>query len=234
MERRPTRYGGKTSSLPPGKERSGVGLVLLALFFVYGALVFASSALREAKLADLNRTRVQASKIAVQPNARPAADPPPAFAPRTSAISGKDAQSIAQEHQKARGFEENKGQFRDETGASNQQVKYLLRQPGLNVQLRATGFSYDTYIVEGDVERAKHSKDKSVKPTRAKQPKGEKAEHKKRTPSTVKFHRVDIDLVGANPNAEIETSEVLASTTNYLGKAARYMASEIIHRGNST
>src|SRR3990170_4453741 len=38
------------------------------------------------------------------------------------------------------GFVENKGQLRDQIGKPNTAVKYLLNLPGLNVQLRATGF----------------------------------------------------------------------------------------------
>ena len=46
------------------------------------------------------------------------------------------------------GFVENKGQLVDQYGNPNNDVHYLLHQNGLNVQLRATGFSYDTYIRE--------------------------------------------------------------------------------------
>src|SRR5579859_3605580 len=42
-------------------------------------------------------------------------------------------------------FIENKGQIVDQNYNPNQQVKYLLCRPGFNVQLRTTGFSYDTY-----------------------------------------------------------------------------------------
>ena len=43
------------------------------------------------------------------------------------------------------GFIENKGQIIDQKGRENKAVKYLLNTPGLNVQLRKNGFSYDVY-----------------------------------------------------------------------------------------
>jgi hypothetical protein len=43
------------------------------------------------------------------------------------------------------GFIENKGQIIDQKGKTNPDVKYLLNTPGLNVQLRKNGFSYDVY-----------------------------------------------------------------------------------------
>ncbi len=45
-------------------------------------------------------------------------------------------------------FVENKGQLLDQNGKPNTSVKYLLNMPGLNVQLRSTGFSYDAWIEE--------------------------------------------------------------------------------------
>src|SRR5581483_9275681 len=46
------------------------------------------------------------------------------------------------------GFYENKGQIVDQNYNPNPAVKYLLCQSGINVQLRQTGFSYDTYTEE--------------------------------------------------------------------------------------
>src|SRR6185312_9850886 len=43
------------------------------------------------------------------------------------------------------GFYENKGQIVDQNNKPNPGVKYLCTGNGLNVQLRQTGFSYDTY-----------------------------------------------------------------------------------------
>jgi hypothetical protein len=44
-----------------------------------------------------------------------------------------------------KGFTENKGQILDQNKNRNSNVKFLLSQPGLNVQLTKNGFSYDTY-----------------------------------------------------------------------------------------
>ncbi|MCU0319156.1 MAG: hypothetical protein MUE88_03660, partial [Flavobacteriales bacterium] len=45
------------------------------------------------------------------------------------------------------GFTANKGQVHDQFGRPNQAVLYLSTGPGMNVQLRKNGFSYDTYSV---------------------------------------------------------------------------------------
>jgi hypothetical protein len=71
----------------------------------------------------------------------------------------------------AEGFIENKGQLNDQNGKFNAAVKYLLHMSGLNVQLRSTGFSYDAWVME------------------------------KGTEAHQQFHRVDIELEGANPHA---------------------------------
>lgn len=77
----------------------------------------------------------------------------------------------------APGFIENKGQLTDLNGNSNTGIRYLLTMPGLNVQLRQNGFSYDTY-----------------------------AEHQQEGKQVRKFHRVDIDLVGINKHPHIVTA----------------------------
>ena len=45
------------------------------------------------------------------------------------------------------GFIENKGQIIDQKNNPNPAVLYLLNTPGMNVQLRKGGFSYDLYKV---------------------------------------------------------------------------------------
>ncbi len=47
-------------------------------------------------------------------------------------------------------FIANAGQLTDQHGAPNTDVRYLLHRPGLNLQLRADGFSYDLHRFEGD------------------------------------------------------------------------------------
>ncbi|PQA56819.1 DUF7948 domain-containing protein [Siphonobacter curvatus] len=80
-------------------------------------------------------------------------------------------------------FTENKGQFLDQFGKPNASVRYLLNLPGLNVQLRQSGFSYDTYAVKGSAKK-------------------------------LGFHRVDVELVGANPKAQLRTGAVMAPSVN--------------------
>ena len=48
-------------------------------------------------------------------------------------------------HNKNKGFIKNKGQVIDQNGTQNKKVLYLLNTPGLNVQLKKSGFSYDVY-----------------------------------------------------------------------------------------
>ncbi|NJM79145.1 MAG: hypothetical protein HC854_04950 [Flavobacterium sp.] len=55
---------------------------------------------------------------------------------------------FAQKQTTSIGFIENKGQIVDQKGKENLEVKYLLNTTGLNVQLRANGFSYDVYETE--------------------------------------------------------------------------------------
>ena len=93
------------------------------------------------------------------------------------------------------GFMENKGQIHDQDYQPNPDVKYLLNlNNGLNVQLRKNGFSYDTYIIE------RTKKDKM----------GEGFEMSRHHfdslddyEITYHFHRIDIELLNANPNPEI-------------------------------
>lgn len=49
------------------------------------------------------------------------------------------------------GFIENKGQVKDQRGQSNRDVRFLISLPGMNVQLKANSFSYDTYLSESSV-----------------------------------------------------------------------------------
>lgn len=103
------------------------------------------------------------------------------------------------------GFTENKGQIKDQNGQPNHAVKYLLNMQGLNVQLRANGFSYDTWVME---RPANGKRNLSAVPGRAPSLEIEKNE--------LKFHRVDIELKDANPNAEMVAELPLAGYTNVI------------------
>jgi gliding motility-associated-like protein len=99
------------------------------------------------------------------------------------------------------GFLENKGQIFKQDGKTNYAVKYLLTSPGFNVQLRNTGFSYDTYeILHSQEPMPKHD----LVSGRVSTGMG----------STVyKFHRVDIELLGSNLTPEITETEKSSSFT---------------------
>jgi hypothetical protein len=104
---------------------------------------------------------------------------------QTSASPASQQSAAAEIREKAQdwlsktpvGFTENKGQLYDQYGKANPAVKYLLHMRGLNVQLRHTGFSYDAWI-------EKPGKDKDAAPVRT-------------------YHRVDIELEGADPQAQL-------------------------------
>jgi hypothetical protein len=93
----------------------------------------------------------------------------------------------------ATGFYENKGQLVNQSQEPNPVVIYLLCSPGFNVQLRKTGFSYDTYtdsVVSGQ---------SSVVSPKLMCPKGNET-----LPILIRhYHRVDVELQGCNPNAAI-------------------------------
>lgn len=94
------------------------------------------------------------------------------------------------------GFIENKGQIHDQQNNPQPDVKFLLPLPNNNVVLRGAGFSYDTHVIE--------EKERTHGPTAMA---GYKFDHEQVKDITYKFHRVDVELVDANPNPEIITSE---------------------------
>jgi hypothetical protein len=114
-----------------------------------------------------------------------------AFGANAQKIPGKDAALAAKTRQwqqdKPDGFIENKGQVLDQNDKPNTVVRYLLNMPGLNVQLRSGGFSYDAWMVGKGETRSR-------------------------------FHRVDIELEGANPHAVLAARQPLTSTDNVINE----------------
>lgn len=104
------------------------------------------------------------------------------------------------------GFIENKGQVHDQYNKPNNDVLYLLNTTGLNVQIKQTGFAYDTYVIEKKAKQVDQlmTTDKSESLTK-----------QDNFDYTYKFHRIDIDLIGANPDAQIVAQQPLAGYTNY-------------------
>jgi len=99
----------------------------------------------------------------------------------------------------SKGFIENKGQIHDQNNHSNPSVLYLLNGSGMNVQLRKTGFSYDTYILD-------KKKKQSAVSGKFSQPEFD---------ITYKFHRVDVEFNNANPDVLLQAEEVLPEFFNY-------------------
>ena len=104
------------------------------------------------------------------------------------------------------GFVENKGQIKDQDGKTNHTVKYLLNMQGLNVQLRATGFSYDGWVTVGSQKSAVGS---SLAVTTRGLPTANSG-------LKTQFHRVDIELDGANADALMITQDPLVAVDRIL------------------
>jgi len=105
------------------------------------------------------------------------------------------------------GFFENKGQITDQNHKPNPDVKYLLNSSGFDVQLRQTGFSYDTYTdsvassqLSGVSQELLAAKGKYEQPEKF-------VRH---------YHRVDIELQGCNINAQIIAEKKSSAYFNYL------------------
>ncbi|WP_254412521.1 DUF7948 domain-containing protein [Dyadobacter diqingensis] len=122
---------------------------------------------------------------------------PPGKPTVPAALKDKTSEWLKKDNE---GFIENKGQIVDETGKPNKAVKYLLNMQGLNVQLRKSGFSYDTYVAKNK----KGSKPSSTKG------------------SALHFHRVDIDLEGANTHALIVPEKQVGDVTNVYNELGQF------------
>ena len=110
------------------------------------------------------------------------------------------------------GFVENKGQIVDQHNNPNSEVLYLLNNPGLNVQLRKMGFSYDVYSVEyksnphhliltSDSHSIHNHSSDSLTPE-------------------FHIHRIDFSLEATNPNYIIVHSDPLPDYFNYFTASA--------------
>jgi hypothetical protein len=97
------------------------------------------------------------------------------------------------------GFVENKGQVHDQFHEPRPDVRYLFAGEGLNVQLRADGFSYDTYRAERDERMPARSDDEvSVYPG-----------------SVFHFHRIDLRFLNASPHPELIAEGVSGDHLNF-------------------
>jgi hypothetical protein len=101
-------------------------------------------------------------------------------------------------------FIENRGQIGDQNGKPNPEVKYLILRPGLNIQLKKNSFSYDGYTIE-----------RFKKKERIQQPTHHEKEKNDNDSLVYHFHRVDIELVDANPNPQIIHEGASSDYLNY-------------------
>src|SRR5574343_1346152 len=102
------------------------------------------------------------------------------------------------------GYIENKGQIIDQNNQLNHAVKFLFNGIGLNVQLKANSFSYDTYTIER-IPKKKTENDAPV-PDKFKTPEEDLIYH---------FHRVDIEFLGANNNPQLVSEQPSSDYINY-------------------
>ena len=112
------------------------------------------------------------------------------------------------------GFVENKGQIIDQHNKPNPAVLYLLNTPGMNVQLRRGGFSYDLYRIL-NIEQRTGAKRSSAEPMSKFEVSRSALTVNLHDSSVVQFHRIDIDLLNSNPNPVIEHSLPSSDYLNY-------------------
>ncbi|CAG0948321.1 hypothetical protein FLAV_00023 [Flavobacteriales bacterium] len=105
------------------------------------------------------------------------------------------------------GFVENKGQILNQFETPNQEVKYLLHGNGMNVQLKKNSFSYDTYKIERKSAESAILNELED---------SEKLYYKEAANNnSYLFNRIDIAFLGANPNPEIVSAQVLEAYYNF-------------------
>ena len=112
-------------------------------------------------------------------------------------------EGITNNYTKTLGFIENKGQITDQNYKPNPGVKYLLSMPCLNIQLKANSFSYDAYIVDRK-EKVKKEPE-SILPAVDVEPEE----------INFRFHRIDIEFIGANASPQLIAEEAGSDYLNY-------------------
>ena len=118
-------------------------------------------------------------------------------------------------------FYENKGQIVDQNGKANPDVKYLLNSPGLNVQIKADGFSYDVYEIEIKEGKKKKAKENTF------------SDHRKNVSDKVvkyKYHRIDIDFIDSKKNPEIIAEGKSEDFENYYNLPDKKEGVSFVHR----
>ena len=124
------------------------------------------------------------------------------------AHAGKEEFTNHEGSKQSMGFIENKGQIIDQFYKPNPGVFYLLNTPGLNVQLRETGFSYDLYRITDQIEGNRQLKIGNSSSTITRYPPHDS------TP-VIKYHRIDIDILNTNPACTIIPFDQDSDYRNY-------------------
>jgi uncharacterized protein (TIGR02145 family) len=125
------------------------------------------------------------------------------FGSQADLFASKKTEDLSGFQHSKTGFTQNKGQVIDQNNKPNPAVLYLLNTPGMNVQLRSAGWSYDVY--EGRESRIENRGSRIQDPASS-------IQHRA---SSIQFHRIDIDLLNANPHPAIETSAPSSDYVNY-------------------
>jgi hypothetical protein len=103
------------------------------------------------------------------------------------------------------GYIENKGQIVDQHHVLNKDVKYLYQSNVLNIQLKANGFSYDTYYCET----------KSLTKTENHNLALANKDPLYDEDSVCHFQRIDVEFVGSNPTPQILAEQPSAYYKNF-------------------
>ncbi|MEI6899015.1 MAG: hypothetical protein WCL00_03995, partial [Bacteroidota bacterium] len=128
--------------------------------------------------------------------------------------SQKNSQFHKEGAEQTSGFIENKGQIIDQNNKPNPNVLYLLNSPGMNVQLRRGGFSYDVYQV--------YSKQSSFGIWHP-------ASDTEHPASSIQYHRIDFNLVNFNPIVLVEPSVPSSDYQNYYTSGTGVLGITSVH-----
>jgi len=124
-----------------------------------------------------------------------------------------------------------KGQIIDQNNKPNPAVLFLLNTPGMNVQLRRTGFSYDVFAPkspEGDFFSSFRGLRGKIEPP-----------HQETTTSNdlivncqlsiINFHRIDFDFIATNLDCEIIARDPSSSYLNYYTTGTPEKGATMVH-----
>lgn len=133
------------------------------------------------------------------------------------------------------GFTENKGQFCDQAGKHNPNVLFIADLGGMKIQLRKSGFSYETYQIKPKwidpanglqtiIENGANNEIQTVYESTTE----EASKHQ------YHYHRIDIELKNFNPNALITSHEKLEGSQRYMLPDKRNALADINNFTNVT